>query len=102
MSINTFIAKCKKDTHKRVKKIISLTVEDFYNSGYSTDESTESLTSWLTDDISQIDGIENLNTYQISIMVLDKLKSLELVDLEFIHSILFANVESRDINGAVL
>lgn len=71
---------------KRIKRIVSLTVEDFYNSGYSTDESPESLKAWLCDALMQ-DEIEDAHTYEISLKVLEMLNSLDMVDLESIHNI---------------
>lgn len=72
---------------KRIKRIVSLTVEDFYNSGYSTDESPESLKSWLCDALMQDESIEDAHTYEVSLKVLEMLKSLDIVDLELIHNI---------------
>lgn len=87
--------------HKRIKQIVALTIEDFYSNGYSTDGTPQSLKSWLIDDISKMDGIEELNTYQISIIVLDKLKSLDLVDLEFIHNTIFEDAKEDEISSTV-
>jgi hypothetical protein len=72
---------------KRIKRIVSLTVEDFYNSGYSTDESPESLRAWLSDALMQDESIEDAHTYEISLKVLEMLNSLDIVDLESIHNI---------------
>lgn len=72
---------------KRIKHIVALTVDDFYNSGKSTNENKESLIQWLVDDMLKIENIEDLYTYEISIKVLDKLNSLDIVDLGFIHDI---------------
>ncbi len=72
---------------KRIKRIVSLTVEDFYNSGYSTDESPESLKSWLCETLMQDESIEDAHTYEISLKVLEMLNSLDMVDLELIHNI---------------
>lgn len=69
---------------KRIKQIAALTVEDFYNSGKSTNESKESLVSWLSDALMQDESIEDAYAYEISIKVLDMLKSLDVVDLGFI------------------
>jgi hypothetical protein len=72
---------------KRIKRIVSLTVEDFYNSGYSTDESPESLKAWLCDALMQDESIEDAHTYEVSLKVLEMLNSLDMVDLELIHNI---------------
>lgn len=72
---------------KRIKRIVSLSVEDFYNSGYSTDESPKSLKSWLCDALMQDESIEDAHTYEISLKVLEMLNSLDIVDLELIHNI---------------
>ncbi len=68
----------------RVKKIVSLTMEDFYSHGYSIKESTKETIKWLSDDLMNIDDIENLSTIEISLLTLKKLNSLDLVNLSFI------------------
>lgn len=75
--------------NKRIKQIVSLTIDDFYNSGKSTNETKESLIGWLVDDMLKIENIEDLYSYEISIKVLDMLNSLDIVDLECIHSVVF-------------
>ena len=92
MNMNDFNAKCKKQLQKRVKKIVSLTLEDFYNSGYSTDESPESLKVWLCDTLMQDESIEDYTTIELSLQVLELLNSLDIVDLEFIHNVLFEDM----------
>lgn len=82
---------------KRIKQIVTLTVQDFFDSGKSSDESKEKLISWLTDTLMQED-LEDRCTYEISITVLSFLNSLDLVNLEFIHNILFANLERNEAN----
>lgn len=72
---------------KRIKRIVSLTVEDFYNSGYSTDEAPKSLKAWVYEALMQDESIEDAHTYEISLKVLEMLNSLDMVDLEFIHNI---------------
>ncbi len=76
---------------KRIKHIVSLTVDDFYSSGKSTSETPQDLKAWLVDDILKIEGVDDLYTYQISILILDKLKAFDIVDLGFIHDISFKN-----------
>lgn len=83
---------------KRINRIVSLTVEDFYNSGYSTDESPESLKAWLCDALMQDESIEDAHTYEISLKVLEMLNSLDIVDLELIHSLLFADAKPSEAN----
>lgn len=78
---------------KRIKRIVSLTVEDFYNSCRSTDESTNELKAWLCNALMQDENIEDAHTYEISLKVLEMLNSLDIVDLEFIHETLFKNDE---------
>jgi len=92
MNMNDFNAKCKKQLKKRVKKIISLTVEDFYNSGYSTDEDTKQLKAWLCDTLMQDESIEDYTTIEISLQVLKLLNSFDIVDLEYIHNVLFEDM----------
>lgn len=87
MSNDTFKAKCKIELKQRMKRIVSLTVEDFYNSGYSTNESPKSLISSLSDALMQDESIEDAHTYEVSLKVLEMLNSLDMVDLESIHNI---------------
>jgi len=86
---------------KRIKRIISLTVEDFYNYGFSTNESDESLKSWLLDELLKDEFIEDCSTIEISLKVLQMLKSLDLVDLEFIHNILFEDMQKIEVTLSI-
>ena len=72
---------------KRIRRIVALTVEDFYNNGYNTNESPESLKTWLCDALIQDESIEDAHTYEVSLKVLEMLNSLDMVDLESIHNI---------------
>lgn len=74
---------------KRIKRIVSLTVEDFYSHGYNTNESPESLKSWLCNALNTYEGLEDYTTIEISLQVLKLLKSLDIVDLEYIHNVIF-------------
>ena len=92
----------KKLLQKRIKKIVTLTVEDFDNSGKSTDETKESLMSWLTDTLMQDKDIEDLYTYEVSIKVLQMLNSLDIVNLEFIHNTVFKKPLKVGVNLSVV
>ncbi|MDQ1341012.1 MAG: hypothetical protein QG567_2170 [Campylobacterota bacterium] len=81
---------------KRIESIVSLTVEDFYNSGYSINQSTKSLKSWLVGEMLSVENIEDLYTYQISILILDKLKSLDIVDIGFVMELMASNFKPID------
>jgi hypothetical protein len=83
---------------KRIKQIVSLTVDDFYSSGYSTRDTPQDLKDWLVEDILKIDDIEDLYTYQISILILEKLKALDIVDLGFIIELVCDTKKSSDIS----
>lgn len=72
---------------KRIKQIVSLTVDDFHNGLRSTNESPKSLKAWLCDALMQDESIEDAHTYEISLKVLEMLNSLDMVDLESIHNI---------------
>ena len=72
---------------KRIKRIVSLTVEDFYNGLRSSSESPKSLKAWLSDALMQDETIEDAHTYEVSLKVLEMLNSLDIVDLELIHNI---------------
>ena len=92
MNINDFNAKCKKQLQKRIKKVVSLTVEDFYSHGYSTDESPKHLKEWLFNALDTYEGLEDYTTIDLSLQVLELLKSLDIVDLEYIHNVLFEDM----------
>lgn len=98
MSTDTFKAKCEMELKQRVKRIVSLTVEDFYNSGYSTNESPKSLKSWLVGEMLTVQSIEDLYTYQISILILDKLKSLDIVDISFIMELMTDDIQPTEMS----
>lgn len=83
---------------KRIERIVSLTVDDFYSSGKSTNESTKSLKSWLCDELMQNEDIEDLYTYQITILILDKLKSLDIVDLGFIIELMADDIQPSEVS----
>lgn len=83
---------------KRIKQIVTLTVEDFYNSGKSSNETKENLIRWLCDELSTISNIEDYYTYEMSIKVLDMLKSLDLVDLGFIVELIADDTEPSEIS----
>ena len=68
----------------RVKKIVSLTMEDFYNNEYSIKESTKETIKWLSSDLLLLEDIEEFTTIEISLLTLEKLNSLDLVNLSFI------------------
>lgn len=87
-----------KKLSKRIERIVYLTVEDFYNSGKSTNKSKESLIGWLVDTLLQDESIEDAYTYEVSIKVLDMLKSLELIDLGFIIELMADAIEPSEIS----
>ena len=66
---------------KRIKKIVSLTVEDFYNYGFSTSDTDKGLKSWLCSELAKDEKIEDLYTYEITIKVLKMLHALEIIDV---------------------
>ena len=69
----------------RVKKIVSLTMEDFYSHGYSIKESTKETIKWLSDYLMSIDDIDDLSTIEISLLTLKKLNSLDSMVILFRH-----------------
>ena len=98
-----FLKNQHKELKKRVMHIVQYTLEDFHGYGFSTDESEKSLSDWILKEILSTSGIDDMNTYEISLRVLKMLNTLEIVDLEFIHSILFADAENRlTSRGAIL
>lgn len=81
----------------RIKNIVSLTIDDFFNNGRSTKESEETLIKWLSDDLMQIEDIEDLSVVEISLLVLQKINSLDIIDLEFIHNILLDELPTNQV-----
>ena len=84
------------DTETRVKKIVSLTMEDFYNSLRNTSESTEILIEWLSSDLLLLEDIEEFTTIEISLLTLKKLDSLDLVNLEMIIETIADDLKNRE------
>jgi len=82
---------------KRIKRIVSLTIEDFYNSGKSTKESKSETIEWINNALQTYEGLENYTTIEISLQVLKLLNSLDIVDLEYIHATLFKNDDAINI-----
>lgn len=80
----------------RVKKIVSLTMEDFYNSCRTTNTSTKELIQWLSSDLLLLEDIEEFTTIQISLLTLEKLKSLDLVDLSMIIEKIADNLKDSE------
>lgn len=71
---------------KRIESITELICEDFHHTGYHTQESAENLKDRLTKELISIDGVDDLYCYQIYIIGLKKLNSLDIIDLEFIDN----------------
>jgi len=81
---------------QRLNEIAVLSLDDFYNYGFSSNDTQTNLANWLVMDyLSKIDGIEDFNLIQISLLIHKKLKSLELVDRDFITSILNEEVQNE-------
>lgn len=89
MNVNykQFLQDTEKQLYKRVKSIVKHTLEDFHGNGYSTNESDKELTKWVVKELLSTSGIDDMNTYEISLKVLEMLNSLDIVDLESIHNI---------------
>ena len=68
----------------RVKAIVKHTIEDFNNNGYFIKESTNDTIKWLSDDLMNIDDIDDLSTIEISLLTLKRLNCLDLVNVEMI------------------
>ncbi len=93
---NQFLKNQDKELKKRVKHIVKYTLEDFHSYGFSTNESEKSLSDWIQKEILSLSGVDDMNTYEISLRVLKMLNSLDIVDLEFIHSLLLTDVEPSE------
>ena len=93
-----FLQVQEKQLQKRIKHIVKYTLEDWYAYGYHTNESEKSLTEWVQKEILSLSGIDDMNTYEVSLKVLEMLNSLDIVDLEFIHSLLFTDKEPSEAN----
>lgn len=84
----------------RIKRIVSLTADDFYNQGYSTNETPKELKIWLYDALMQDVGIEDAPTYAIALKVYEMLHIVDVIDLELIHSIVFKELKQTSEGGA--
>jgi len=82
---------------QRLKEIAVLSLDDFYNYGFSSNETQDNLANWLVMDyLSKLEGIEDFNLIQISLLVHQKLNSLEIIDREFIKSI-FKSIDDKEV-----
>jgi len=81
---------------KRIKRIVTHTVEDYHISLRSIDEETKDTIKWVCEALLEDEEIEDLHTYEISLKALKLLNSLDLVDLEFIHSLLLTDAEPSE------
>ncbi|RBQ27985.1 hypothetical protein [Aliarcobacter vitoriensis] len=82
---------------QKLKEIAVLSLDDFYNYGFSSNETQDNLANWLVMDyLSKLDGIEDFNLIQISLLVHQKLNSLEIIDREFINSI-FKSIDDKEV-----
>jgi hypothetical protein len=77
-----------REIEKRVKQIVSHTIQDFYNSGSNTTESPKSLKQWLSTDLLLLEDIEEYSTIEISILTLEKLQSVDLINIEMINEVI--------------
>lgn len=73
---------------KRIRHIATATVQDFYNSGKSSTESKEETIEWLVTEMLKVEQIGDFYTYEISILMLKMLGSLDIVDEVFIEEVL--------------
>ena len=69
---------------KRINTIVELTIEDYYNHLRYTNLTTESLIELISEDLLLLEDIEDLSTIEISVLTLEQVNSLDLVNLEFI------------------
>jgi hypothetical protein len=72
------------ELRNRIEAIVSLTMEDFNNNGYFIREPRETSIKWLTDDLMNIDNVDDLSTIEISFLTLKRLNCLDLVNVEMI------------------
>ena len=69
---------------KRINTIVELTIQDYYSHLRYTDLTTESLIELISEDLLLLEDIEDLSTIEISVLTLEQLNSLDLVNLEMI------------------
>jgi len=75
---------------KRIKQIVSHTVEDYLSYGYIKNESKSKTIEWVNNALQTYEGLEDYTTIEISLQALKLLNSLDIVDLEYIHSVVLA------------
>lgn len=73
---------------KRIRHIATATVQDFYNSGKSSTESKEETVEWLVTEMLKVEQIGDFYTYEISMLMLKMIGSLDIVDEVFIEEVL--------------
>jgi hypothetical protein len=69
---------------KRINTIVELTIQDYYSHLRYTDLTTESLIELISEDLLLLEDIEDLSTIEISVLTLEQVNSLDLVNLEMI------------------
>lgn len=69
---------------KRINTIVELTIQDYYSHLRYTNLTTESLIELISEDLLLLEDIEDLSTIEISVLTLEQLNSLDLVNLEMI------------------
>ena len=69
---------------KRINTIVELTIQDYYSHLRYTNLTTESLIELISEDLLLLEDIEDLSTIEISVLTLEQVNSLDLVNLEFI------------------
>lgn len=69
---------------KRINTIVELTIQDYYSHLRYTNLTTESLIELISEDLLLLEDIEDLSTIEISVLTLEQVNSLDLVNLEMI------------------
>ena len=72
---------------KRINTIVELTIQDYYSHLRYTDLTTESLIELISEDLS---------TIEISVLTLEQLNSLDLVNLEMIIEKIANSLKDRE------
>ena len=80
----------------RLKNIVSYTIDDFHSFLRSTKEDKETMIHWLTADLIKIENIDDFTVIEISLLILKKLNSLDLVNLEFIIETIADTLKSSE------
>jgi len=81
--------------HKRIGRIVTLTVDDLLNHGISFSCTHKEMIQTITDELMGIELIGDYATAEISLMALQKLQSLHIINSDLVRGMLSPDTNMR-------